>query len=322
MKIKKRYWFGVLVVLVGIVAAINYPSIVIQLAPKKQVTTTRSEAALKADELFWQVLHGGEYERIPDVLAALTAAYLQDPNDAVTAAHIGFMHMWRVTERSRLNTLSPTITDHIVLARKYFAEAVKLNPNDARYAGFLASATLAEGSVHKDEKLLREGYFILRDAVKAWPEFNLFTAGYIMSRQPATSQHYADALEWQWENIDVCAGEKVDRTNPDVSKYMSLETTEGPKRACWNSKIAPHNFEGFFLNMGDMLVKAGDWLTAQKIYANARLSRDYASWKYKDVLEERIVQAQNNVAPFNADPPGENTIMVASRFNCMACHQK
>ena len=40
---------------------------------------------------------------------------------------------------------------------------------------------------------------------------------------------------------------------------MTLETKEGARRACWNSRIAPHNLEGFFLNMGDMLVKSGDW---------------------------------------------------------------
>ena len=51
--------------------------------------------------------------------------------------------------------------------------------------------------------------------------------------------------------------------------------------------------------MGDMLVKAGDWQTAQKIYANAKLSREYGSWKFQAILEERIKQAQSNVAIFN-----------------------
>ena len=89
-----------------------------------------------------------------------------------------------------------------------------------------------------------------------------------------------------------------------------------------NSWIAPHNFEGFFLNMGDMLVKAGDWATAQKIYANAKLSSTYAGWKYRAVLESRIEQAQANVAAFNAPArgqgPGDAVMMVQSRFACWA----
>lgn len=85
------------------------------------------------------------------------------------------------------------------------------------------------------------------------PEFNLFTGGYVFSRLPADSPQFQEGLAWQWRTLDHCI-------------------EEGKKRACWNSWIAPHNLEGFFLNMGDMLVKSGDWQMAQKIYANARLS--------------------------------------------------
>src|SRR5260221_633334 len=80
----------------------------------------------------------------------------------------------------------------------------------------------------------------------------------------------------------------MDRRNPDYARYMALVTTKGPKRVCWNSWIAPHNFEGFFLNMGDMLVKAGDWQTAQKIYGNAKLTPEYGQWKFRQMLEDRI----------------------------------
>src|SRR5262245_27814139 len=122
---------------------------------------------------------------------------------------------------------------------------------------------------------------MLLHAIDSWPEFNLF----IMSRQPANSPRFREGLKWQWRNLCEWVEEEIDRANPDWSKYMPRETTEGRNRVCWNSWIAPHNFEGFFLNMGDMLVKSGDWRTAQKIYANAKLSRDYDRWKYRNVLE-------------------------------------
>ena len=81
--------------------------------------------------------------------------------------------------------------------------------------------------------------------------------------------------------------------------------------------------------MGDMLVKSGDWQVAQKVYANARLSPDYAKWPFAPVLEARIAQAQANVAAFNASvvngapsgASGDAVIMGQSRFACMACHQ-
>ncbi len=105
---------------------------------------------------------------------------------------------------------------------------------------------------------------------------------------------------------------------------MAAETREGPKRACWNSWIAPHNFEGFFLNMGDMLVKAGQPDVARQIYAMARLTRDHAVWKYRDVLEERIRDADRNVPLFRqpTPAPGQPRMMVASRFACAGCHQQ
>jgi hypothetical protein len=116
----------------------------------------------------------------------------RNPRDAETAAHIGFSHVWRLSEQARLETQSATITDEIVLARKYFSEAMRLAPDYERFKGFLAGMELAEGSVHGDEKLTRRGYFDLIKAKEGWPEFNLFTAGYILSRLPFTDSKYAD----------------------------------------------------------------------------------------------------------------------------------
>jgi hypothetical protein len=286
---------------------------------------TRSKAAEQADGLFWKTLHDGQYDQISLALNALTAAYLENPNDAITAAHIGWMHVWRLSERTRMAEVPATITDDAVLSRRYFEEAVRLNPTEARYLGFYASMLLAEGAIHKDEKLTRKGYFTLQDSIKAFPEFNYFTAGYVMSDRPRDSERFKEGLEYQWLNVDVCVGKNIDRQNPDYQTYMHLMTKEGSKRVCWNSWIAPHNFEGFFLNMGDMLVKSGDWRTAQKIYANARFSGEYAQWKFRDVLEERIAQAEANVAMFNAPPDAAGRmvkpIMVRSAFSCVACHQ-
>jgi hypothetical protein len=128
----------------------------------------------------------------------------------------------------------------------------------------------------------------------------------------------------QWRTLDVCAGTQVDRSNPDFAPFMSRQTAEGRGRACWNSWAAPHNFEGFFLNMGDMLVKAGQVDVAKKIYAQAKLSKQYGSWPHAQVLERRIAQADENVAMFRAPPKGEKerVMMVASGFSCMGCHQE
>ncbi|GAP36779.1 hypothetical protein [Piscinibacter sakaiensis] len=301
-------------------------AVAVATAPPKAASATRSPLAAQADALFWQTLHGGRYEDIGRALELQTAAYLQDPGDALTAAHAGWLHIWRLAESSRLAQVPATITVDAVMARKYFEEAVRLQPGEARFQGFLGSALLAEGAIHRDEALTRRGHFTLMDSVAAWPEFNLFTVGYSVSRLPADSPRFKEGLEMQWRTMDLCAGEPVDRRAPDFGRYMARATTTGPQRVCWNSWIAPHNVEGFFLNMGDMLVKAGEVETARVIYANARHSPTYGEWKHRALLERRIEDAPRNVAAFRAPtgPAGadEQRMMIQTRVACMACHQQ
>src|SRR5260221_14402361 len=108
-----------------------------------------------------------------------------------------------------------------------------------------------------------------------------------MAGRPYDSERFKEGLDDQWRNLDVCVGESVDRRHPDDAQYMRLETREGPKRVCWNSWIAPHNFEGFLLNFGDIPVKAGETESAVTMYVNARRTPAYAQWQYPDVLEDR-----------------------------------
>ncbi|WP_114240374.1 hypothetical protein [Dyella sp. C9] len=290
----------------------------------------RQPAAVQADQLFLDTFHRGDYAHLQQALEAETAAYLRNPQDAQTAAHVGWLHMWRAAERNRLEHTPPSITDDLVLARKYFARASALDPADARFRGFLASAMLAEAQLDRDDALRQQGMAVMQQAVKDWPAFNLFTAGYVASNQPADSEGFRQALELQWQDLEVCAHTRLDRHGTDLDRFSQAMrgASAGTRdaRACLNSAMAPHNEEGFMLNMGDMLTKSGDWQTATKIYALAQRSPDYAQWPYREVLEQRIRDAQANVVAFNAPGvPGQkpaNPIMLGSAFSCTGCHQR
>ncbi|HWU75479.1 MAG TPA: hypothetical protein VN043_03160 [Rhodanobacter sp.] len=290
----------------------------------------RNPAAMQADALFWQTLHNGDYARIQPALEAETGAHLRDPGDSTTTAHVGFLHIWRLSERARQGAVAPTVTDDAVLARNYFQRAVNQAPGDARYQGFLASAMLAEAGIQHDPVLQRQAERTMQEAIKAWPAFNLFTAGYVMSSLDAASPGFQQALAWQWSNLDVCARGPVDRLHPDIvrltARIDALPADARDRRACNETAIASHNQEGFFLNMGDMLVKSGNWQTARTIYAAAKSTPGYASWPFRHELEQRIADAPANVARFNAAvPPGSKPparMMLGSSFACMACHQQ
>lgn len=250
------------------------------MAQSETAAPPRQPAALQADLLFWQTFHSADYANIQASIEASTAAYLRDPTDAVSAAYVGWLHMWRVAESDRLQQRPASITDDIVLARKYFQKAAALAPDDARYRGFLASAMLAEARIDRDTTLRQQGMDVMRKAVSDWPAFNLFSTGYVMSGLPAASDGFKQALEQQWQNLEVCGHMALDRHGANLDRFAQnvVKATANSRdaRACLNSAKAPHNEEGFFLNMGDMLTKSGDWQTARKVYAAAKQSSDYA----------------------------------------------
>lgn len=330
MKISSRQTRGVRVVLAA-ACSLAVGLGMVQAKSVASVTPARSPSSLQADALFWQTLHAGDYAGMQPALEAETGAHLRAPGDGITTAHVGFLHIWRISERARQTRPAPSITDDALLARSYFERALAQSPDDARLQGFLASSMLAEAGIEHDPLLQQQGMRTMQQAIKAWPAFNLFTAGYVLSNLDASSAGFGQALAWQWDNLDVCARGKADRRQPDMrrlsDRIQAMPAGARDHRACNDTAIAPHNEEGFFLNMGDMLVKSGDWQKARSIYAAAKRSPGYASWPYRDVLEQRIVDAEANVARFNqvirpgANPPSVR-MMLNSTFACMACHQQ
>ena len=292
--------------------------------PVKRASPSRTPSAQAASQLMWSALSQGDYAAIDRVLEALHGAYLGDPGDATTAAHIGMTQLWRVSESRRLGRPDPSALASMANARRFLEESVALDGTDARRRGFRASARLAEGAMHRDASLQRLGTADLQEALQAWPQFNLFVLARNLSGAPAGSKAMQQAIDAMWQAQDLCIGGKLSRSDPDMLPYMGLETREGLNRVCWNSAIAPHNFEGFFLEWGDLLVKSGDVALARKIYANARLSPAYGTWPHRALLEARIRDADANVARFAAPPDAAAHVPIgrASPVACVSCHQR
>jgi hypothetical protein len=290
-------------------------------APDKVAQSTGARGGAVAAQ-FWEAFHGGSYERIDELLEQHAQVLVTAPGDALTTAHKGWLHAWRLAERARAAP-SARITEHATLARALFDDAAHLMPEDARILGFAAGFTMTEAGISGDQKELRRGYYRMKDAVAAFPEFNLFTSGYTMSGAASDSAAFREGLEQQWATLDVCFGERVARDSPRLDKYLPLRTSEGPKRVCWNSWIAPHNWEGFFLNFGDMLARANDLPNARAMYEAARLSDSYSQWPWRDVLERRLAHLQELPERLNhpARDEREWTPMVKSVFACTGCHQ-
>jgi hypothetical protein len=275
-----------------------------------------------ADAYFWDRFHAGDYGAIPEMLRRLHDGLAERPDDPSLARHVPWTHIWRLAELSRGTATADQLFESLRETRPGFARARLLNPDDPRVLGFLAGITLGEGIVLGDTTLVDEGAALFVESIAAWPEFNYFSSGYILSQLPRDDPGFQLGLAQQWANVDVCAGFVVDRMHPDLAATLARDTRAGRLRVCWNSWIAPFNLEGFFLNLGDMLVKDGQVATGVQVYAAARLADNYDRWPYRATLEQRIADAAENATRFNQDPPAAgHAIMFESPYSCMGCHQ-
>ncbi len=322
----KVHFAFLVVVASGILVLSGCRAIAIGSAPAKTAQPSISEQATRARNAFWSALWNASYEELPGVIDQLTAAYLENPRDPEIALLSAHAHFWRIAEFRRDSNAGPSITDHFIVAEKFFEEAKRLRPGDVRILGWLGGIKLTLGKLHGDERLKREGYFMLQEGVESFPEFNYFSLSYAMSALPPNDPRWGEVVEATWKTLDACTGSTFDRRNPDYSRFMAIESSydrAGPKRVCWNSEIAPHNLEGFFMHMGDVLVKQGSSDAARRAYNNAKLSGTYESWKFKSMLEERIATVEGRAHAFReSDQKTWPPMMVQTTAACTGCHAR
>jgi hypothetical protein len=289
-------------------------------------------ASAAAIERFWNIYHGNDYASIPDVQAELTAALQHDANNPTLYALLGATHFWHVGEYTRDPKPDPGVLQQdMPTAAQLFQKAYVLDyngqhltgyVNDDHLPGYWGITTVHVGQMSGNSGLMNQGDQILDLAVYQFPEFNNFNRWAAHVSDPKDSATYKKALDSLWQGLDVCVGGTIDRTNPDVAPYLYLQTSVGRKKACWSAgDIAPHSFEGYMLNLGNGLVKAGQVDVARIVYANAKYAKNYATWPYRQVLETIAASDLSARAALyaDADPSNDPPLSVPNR-SCVYCH--
>jgi hypothetical protein len=288
-----------------------------------------SDAAIQR---FWAVYHGNDYASIPVVQAQLQGALEHDPNNATLYSLLGATHFWHLGEYTRdpkpdQNVLAQDMPTAAQLFQKaltldYYGEHVIGYVNDDHLPGYFGITTFHTGQLANDPNLMAQGDQLLDYAVYQFPEFNNFNRWAAHNIDPRDSTTYKQALESLWQGLDACVNSTIDRMNPDLGPYLSLQTKVGRKKVCWpEGDIAPYSFEGYMLNLGNGLVKAGQVDAAKIVYANARYAANYATWPYRQLLETIAASDLNARAAAYADnnaltdPP----LGVPNR-SCVYCH--
>lgn len=286
------------------------------------------------DQQFLASFRAAAYETIGIYQSGFGRIMQARPDAPIARARMGYLAIWAFAERYRLSSVPSNLFDLAGACYQHFSEAGKLAPQNMLFKGFdadctsLLAAVLPDTQAEQKQSLQSLGMFKSGAAVQGLPEFNLFTIAYPMLMLPANSAQFQQGLEMLFQNLEVCSNGPIDRNNPDYTAYMNSNPVfTGTKRYCGNTERAPHNYEGFFLTMGDALVKAGKVQAAIVAYKNAKLiPASYASWPYKAILERNLANAQAFVEPFQApvDPfvkPAYPTIMFNTEYSCMGCHQ-
>jgi hypothetical protein len=281
---------------------------------------------------FWDAYHGNRFDQIPGVQKSLEQAIHLDSQNPTLYALLGATHFWHFGEASRdpnldLNVLRQDMPTAVGL----FQQALNLDynsrhligyVNDDHLPGYLGITMVHAGRLSNDPSLVAKGDQTLDYAVYQFPEFNNFNRWAAHNADSKDSDTYRKSLDSLWQALDACAGATVDRANPDLAPYMHLQTAVGRKKACWSQgDLAPHSFEGFMLNLGNGLVKAGQVEAAKVMYGNARYADNYATWPYRTVLESIAASDLYVRAALYADGDSSNDppLGVPNR-GCVYCH--
>jgi hypothetical protein len=283
-----------------------------------------SEPDTRAADAFWTAFVDQRYDQLPEVTAGLEAAARERPGDPWAAELHAIAMIWRLAEAPRDPSLTPAQIPPIALAAEQeLARAQQLLPSDPLILGRLGALQFAIGGVLHDPARIAQARAHIDRSVEQYPEFALFTRARLFFDLPAGDPSAAARVEDFWTKLDACAGETVDRAAYDLGKYVARATDTGPERVCWNTPHTPHGVEGFFVYMGDALVKQGDPATAKRMYASARQSPDYASWPFHAELDDRIASADAWAARFaDGDPANDPPLITATKIACASCHAR
>jgi hypothetical protein len=286
-----------------------------------------------AIERFWKVYHGNQYGQIPQVQQQLQHAIDRDPDNATLYALLGATHFWHIGEYARdPNPNQAVLQQDFPEAVELFSKALDIDYygkhligyiNDDHLSGYLGITTVHLGQQNNmDSDTIEKGDRILDMAAYQFPEFNNFNRWAAHNTDQKDRDTYKKSLDSLWQALDACAAATVDRANPDLKPYLYLQTAVGRKKACWSEgTLAPHSFEGFMLNFGNGLVKAGQIEAARVMFANARYAEHYSEWPYRKYLESVANSDLQARAALYADNDSSNDppLAVPNR-GCSYCH--
>ena len=262
---------------------------------------------------FWTAFHEDDHAGIEDARQALDQELAASPAGYTTLlrAHVDLWELVEVVGRADDQGAKAELA---FAALDGFELAEKRNPNDPRIPAWhgLLVAGLAEAI--GDQTMYQEGLDEIEMAAttEGGRTVGGFTRMSVLARNPASDPRFEEGVEATWAMVELCMGGPIDRDDPEVTGLPIA-------KACRNTDITPHTWEGFWLSAGDVLAKAGRREIAEALYRNAELSGDFADWRYAPELQERLADLDARIAAYHDADPANDPPLGASNF-CNGCH--
>jgi hypothetical protein len=254
---------------------------------------------------FNAALSEGRHADRAAVIAELTAAADENPNEEQFALLLGLAYLWRLAEPlpEEAGDLS-VVVDAATNARAALERAYTLCPTDHRIPAWLGPILVNTGRSLGDDDLVVEGLAVLQQGIDHYPSFVLFSKLLVFADQPADSSDFQLALAAVEENAGECSS-----------------TANDP--ACINTPVVWHNVEGAAVFMGDVLAKAGKKDQALAAYEGAMASSDWATWDWQAELTARIDSIDQRIETFADANPDNDALSACQQLDqCSLCHRE
>jgi len=277
----------------------------------ERIVTRRPTAHAAAGEAaFWDTLWA-DRPRADEALALLTRAVRRDAGDGRSQFLLGMLRLYRAAgDPASFDFTHPTEAGmaEIRAAQEPFARAVELLPLDTRVPGFRAAATYADGFVHGDVTESALGLAQLDEAIAANALFDAFDLFAVVAPiTPGGSAYYQSRVLGL---VDFVLKDNL--TCPAVVPHT-----------CGNDGMAPHNFEGTLLELGDLYAKGGRLADAQQWYGVAQAFGRSFHYRYQAIADDRVAHAAERVALYqDADPGNDPPVLGGGGAACVYCHNK
>jgi hypothetical protein len=279
--------------------------------PNTVLSRRASRLAGAGEAAFWDTVWADD-PRPDEALRLLERAVRRDPKDGRSQFLLGMLRLYRSSTACAdfdFAHLCDAAKAEGLAAVEPLDRAVPLLANDTRIAGFRAAATYAAGYVQGDADRLARGLSLIDEAVAANTLFNAFDLFAVVAPVEAGMGDYYQT-----------------RVLPLVDAIFSGENLSCPvtlPEICSNAGMAPHNFEGTLILLGDIYAKGGRLSNASLWYSIARGTGRTTGYRYQAIAEERVATAADRVARYeDDDPTNDPPLLGGGGGSCRYCHNK